>query len=78
MELKLWWKSTYLGHLVNAEQPGELQAQHLEVGQERQGVTAAASHQALSSDMAWDASGQPVPGCFPERGQCREIWSVSA
>lgn len=55
----------HLGHLVNAEQPGELQAQHLEVGQERQGVTAAASHQALSSDMAWDASGQPVPGCFP-------------
>lgn len=32
LELNHRTHSTYLGHLVDAEQPGQLQAQHLEAG----------------------------------------------
>lgn len=62
LELNHQNNSTYLGHLFYAEQPGELQAQHLEaelgrlVGDSR----SLSPGLAQSSDMAPDASGQPV------------------
>lgn len=46
LELSHASKGTYLGHLVYAEQPGELQAQHLGPGGEGQWLVAARRQQA--------------------------------
>lgn len=56
---------TYLGHLVDAKQPGQLQAQHLGAGLGWPVVDSCSPSPAQSSDMAWDACGQPVPGLLP-------------
>lgn len=73
-------ESTYLGHLVYVEQPGKLQAQHLEAGLARPGVAAALCHQASLKVLTWP--GEPLasgcPGCFPERGPREETQLVSA
>lgn len=56
------YESTYLGHLFYAEQPGQLQAQHLEAGLGRLEGNNGCQSPGLtqSSAMALGASGQWV------------------